>query len=87
MTEAYSSLENMVRYYGDGRKNGSQIPFNFEWITRTNINSNAIDFKSHIDGWLSGIPTGVRANWVVCERRRLFSMLFQSSNVSLSSFS
>lgn len=87
MTEAYSSLENMVRYYGDGRRNGSQIPFNFELITRTNITSNAVDFKARIDAWLNGMPKGVRANWVVCERRRLLSMLFQSLTISLSSFS
>lgn len=66
MTEAYGTIEKMVRYYGDGKKNGSQIPFNFELISTTNGNSNAVDFKLHIDAWLNSMPRGVSANWVVC---------------------
>lgn len=65
MTEAYSTIENMIRYYGDGKRNGSQIPFNFELISRTNVNSNAVEFKERIDAWLNKMPKDVRANWVV----------------------
>lgn len=66
MTEAYGTVENMVRYYGNGIKNGSQIPFNFELIMRTDVNSSAVDFKLHIDAWLNNMPRGTSANWVVC---------------------
>lgn len=65
MTEAYSSLENIMRYYGDGQRNGSQIPFNFDLLMRTNINSNGKVFKEAIDEWLHAMPQGVYANWVV----------------------
>lgn len=65
MTEAYDTVPKMVLYYGDGRKNGSQIPFNFELISNTNGQSTAVDFKKHIDAWLNALPKGVHANWVV----------------------
>lgn len=66
MTEAWDTTEQMVRYYGDGKKNGSHIPFNFQLIIETNGNSTAKDFKQNIDAWLTKMPRDVRANWVVC---------------------
>lgn len=65
MTEAYTSLENMIKFYGDGRRNGSNVPFNFEMISNVNKNSTAKDFKLRIDNWLSRVPAGKQANWVV----------------------
>jgi alpha-glucosidase len=35
MLEATSSLENMIRYFGVGNRNGANIPFNFELIIKT----------------------------------------------------
>lgn len=73
MTEAYSSVPNIQRYFGrveNGKivEYGSQIPFNFELILRTNRDSNAKDFKAGIDLWLNNMPKakGIHANWVVC---------------------
>lgn len=72
MTEAYTSLPNNLRYYGKVENGeileyGSQIPFNFDLITRTNRTSNALEFKQHIEAWIDGMPNGkgIHANWVV----------------------
>uniref|UniRef100_A0A336LS66 CSON015493 protein n=1 Tax=Culicoides sonorensis TaxID=179676 RepID=A0A336LS66_CULSO len=45
MTEAYTSLDNLMKYYGDGKKNGSHIPFNFEVLTGTKADSTAKNLK------------------------------------------
>lgn len=66
MTEAYTSLENIHRYYGDGHRNGSQIPFNFEFLTNIKKDTSAKTIKEVIDRWLNTMPKGVHANWVVC---------------------
>lgn len=65
MTEAYTSLENMIAFYGDGKRNGSHVPFNFEMISNVNIASTAKDYKLRIDNWLKRVPQGMHANWVV----------------------
>lgn len=65
MTEAYASIELTQRYYGNGSVEGAQIPFNFELIKRVNINSTAEDYKNAIEEWLTSMPTGHMANWVV----------------------
>lgn len=73
MTEAYTSLPNTLRFYGVTNtsgyviKYGSQIPFNFELISKTSFSSTANDFKVNIDNWMNGMPkgTGIHANWVV----------------------
>lgn len=70
MTEAYTSLENMIKFYGDGRRNGSNVPFNFEMISNVNINSTAADYKQRIDNWLARVPHGSHANWVVSKRSK-----------------
>lgn len=68
MTEAYTSLPNTLLFYGNATTNGSQIPFNFELISYTNISSKAPDYVKNINNWLNGMPKGknARANWVVC---------------------
>ena len=65
MTEAYSSLDNMIRFYGDGRRNGSHVPFNFDLISNVDKASTAEDYKLRIDNWLTRVPKGSHANWVV----------------------
>ncbi|XP_055372497.1 maltase A1-like [Condylostylus longicornis] len=64
-TEAYTSLENEIKFYGDGKRNGSHVPFNFELISYTNMGSTATDFNKHIDSWLNNMPKDVIANWVL----------------------
>ena len=79
MTEAYTSLDNMIKFYGDGKRNGSHIPFNFEMISYVNINSTAADYKLRIDNWLNRVPKGKYANWVVsCFKTKGSSKLFKT---------
>ncbi|XP_014295849.2 alpha-glucosidase-like [Microplitis demolitor] len=62
MTEAYTSLPLTVKYY----EYGSNVPFNFMFVTGLNNKSSALDFKRSIDSWLNSIPEGdYIANWVV----------------------
>ncbi|KAG5671321.1 hypothetical protein PVAND_001525 [Polypedilum vanderplanki] len=65
MTESYSSVEKAQRFYGNGTRKGSYVPFNFEIIKNMNKESTAKDYKRTIDSWLDPMPAGVLANWVV----------------------
>ncbi|XP_001660907.2 maltase 2 [Aedes aegypti] len=65
MTEAYANMEQTMRWYGDGKRNGSHFPFNFAMINRIESSSNAADFKEVIDEWLDNMPEGGNANWVL----------------------
>ncbi|KAL5287696.1 Mal-A1.2 family protein [Megaselia abdita] len=65
MTEAYTSLDNIIRYYGNGVRNGSHVPFNFEMFSNSNNKSTAQDFSNFIDSWLERMPKDVYANWVL----------------------
>lgn len=70
MTEAYTSIENTVKFYAN--KDGKPIahfPFNFILIERLDENSNAEDFKKSVDQWLDTVPEGATSNWVVCNLR------------------
>lgn len=92
MTEAYSSLENIQRYYGDGLRNGSQIPFNFHLLTKTFKESSGHVYKKLIDEWLERMPAGVEANWVVSthieivEMNLIFGSAFTSNQKNYCNF-
>lgn len=61
MTEAYTTLNNTIKYYNYG----SHIPFNFNFITTATHASDAAAFKNIIEDWMKAIPKGKVANWVV----------------------
>ncbi|XP_072940566.1 maltase A1-like [Epargyreus clarus] len=63
MTEAYTSLANVMKYYGTGKRNGS-VPFNFSLLENINNQSTAFDIKLVIDKWMTYMPVGKTANWV-----------------------
>ena len=65
MTEAYSELDLILRYYGDGERKGAQIPMNFHLLENVNKTSEASYFKKLIEEFLNGVPAGSEANWVV----------------------
>lgn len=65
MTEAYTSLPNIHRYYGDGKRNGSQIPFNFHFLRGLDGEPTAQKYVDLINEWLKLMPRGVQANWVL----------------------
>lgn len=54
-----------IRFYGDGVRNGSHVPFNFEVISNVDSTSNAKAYKTRIDNWLNRVPKGSHANWVL----------------------
>ncbi|XP_073813071.1 maltase A1-like [Musca autumnalis] len=65
LTEAYTSFENIIRFYGDGKRNGSHVPFNFDFLSSVSNSSTAGNMVSHIKKWMDAMPKDVRANWVL----------------------
>lgn len=61
LTEAYSSLRDVMKYYDYG----SNIPMNFMFLGELNNRSTAHDFKRKIVPYLNAIPDDQQANWVV----------------------
>uniref|UniRef100_A0A1I8Q5Z4 alpha-glucosidase n=1 Tax=Stomoxys calcitrans TaxID=35570 RepID=A0A1I8Q5Z4_STOCA len=65
LTEAYTTFDNLMLYYGDGNRNGSMIPFNFYFMQNIVRNSTAAEIRSNILRWLNSMPKDVLANWVL----------------------
>lgn len=67
MTEAYTNATEYVKYFksADGKRLGSQMPFNFALISDLNRYSSAEDFKKIIDDKIKSVPKGTRLNWVM----------------------
>uniref|UniRef100_A0A0K8UQN9 alpha-glucosidase n=1 Tax=Bactrocera latifrons TaxID=174628 RepID=A0A0K8UQN9_BACLA len=91
LTEAYTSFDNMILYYGNGIRNGSHIPFNFDFLTNLQNDTKAPTVVEHIEKWLNAMPEGVIANWVLgnhdnkrlasrygVQRADLFNILLQT---------
>lgn len=60
-TEIYGSNEDVMKYY----HYGSNVPFNFMFMGALNKYSRNSDFKRVIDEWLTQMPKGQSANWVI----------------------
>lgn len=91
LTEAYTSFDNMILYYGNGIRNGSHIPFNFDFLTNLLNDTKAPVVVEHIENWMNAMPDGVIANWVLgnhdnkrlasrygVQRADLFNILLQT---------
>lgn len=65
LTEAYSPLNVIAKYYGNATHNGSHVPFNFQMLSRLWNESNANDYISCINDWMKIVPKDQVANWVV----------------------
>lgn len=65
MTEVYASIQNVMRYFGEGENKGAQMPFNFDLITDVNAASSAYDIKRAVDKFITYKPLDEQANWVV----------------------
>lgn len=66
LTEAYVDIDLMMKFYDDGHgRLGSHIPMNFYMIMNLNRDSNAKQFKDIIDLWMTHMPKGRTANWVL----------------------
>ncbi|CAG9566552.1 unnamed protein product [Danaus chrysippus] len=64
MTEAYSSPQITMKYFGNGEKEGAQMPFNFVLISDVNGKSTAAEMKYALDKFLTFKPMDKLANWV-----------------------
>lgn len=59
--EAYASVEYTMDYY----KHGAHFPFNFNFIDKLNKDSTGSDVAKCVEDWISNMPNGSIANWVV----------------------
>lgn len=77
LTEAYTTLDNLMKYYGDGTRKGSHIPFNFEVLQSMKKDSTAKELKITSENYMNHIPTGLSPNWVLGnhDQRRIASRL------------
>ncbi|XP_055532651.1 maltase 2-like [Wyeomyia smithii] len=78
MTESWSNLDIVATYYEDvNKRQGSNMPFNFQLILHLNKNSKASNFKTVIDSWLNIVPDQHVANWVLGnhDQRRVASRM------------
>lgn len=82
LTESYSELDTVMKYYGDdvNHRNGSNIPFNFQFITNLKNSSTANEIQTIIDSWMNRIPNNRTPNWVIGnhDQRRVGSRLGQN---------
>lgn len=62
--EAFSELDIVMQYYGNSTQEGAHYPFNFEMIP-VDYKANAVSLKALVDNYLSYLPAGRVANWVV----------------------
>lgn len=80
MTEAYTDLENTVKFY----KYGAHVPFNFKFITDVTVSSKPNDFKKIIETWIGKMPEDSSANWVVsiifCALKGMFCNAIETSS-------
>ncbi|XP_034106725.1 maltase A3 [Drosophila albomicans] len=65
MVETWSPIEIVMHYYGNETAEGAQIPFNFQLISNLYYDSDAYHYEYLINNWLSLMPSGKSANWVI----------------------
>lgn len=58
LTEAYTSLENILKFYGDASRNGSHIPFNFDLLSNCKIDTTAKQIRILVENYLNRVPYG-----------------------------
>ncbi|KAF5286038.1 hypothetical protein FQR65_LT12973 [Abscondita terminalis] len=65
MTEAYTDINNTMKYYGNTTSKGAHFTFNFQLITKLNGTSNAKDIVNAVNEWITHIPQQYTSNWVL----------------------
>nr|XP_018909206.1 PREDICTED: maltase 2-like [Bemisia tabaci] len=65
LTEAYTDMKHTVQYYGNSTHPGAHFAFNFFLLTELSRESQAQDFQGVIEAWMTTMPAGKWANWVV----------------------
>lgn len=76
MTEAYTDINKTMLYYGNATSTGSHIPFNFGLINEADEKSTAGQIENVIKKWLSNMPAGNTANWVVRTQYNKFTLAY-----------
>lgn len=61
MMEVWTNISKTMEYYDAG----ASFPFNFGLIALLKNDSTAQNFKNFVDTWMSNMPEGATANWVV----------------------
>lgn len=69
MVECYSPLDLVMKYYGNETSDGAHFPFNFMFIVQFNRQSDAEDVYNLVKYWMTHMPAGKWANWVVSDYR------------------
>lgn len=65
MLEAHSTIPNVHRFYGNGKRQGAQMPFNF-YILNLKGDNIAQIFNERIHDWYDRlVGTEYVSNWVV----------------------
>lgn len=64
VTEAYTSLNKTLQYYGGSEGAGINMPFNFLFIMQLDAKSSAEQFSNTIHSWMDNMPAGKWPNWV-----------------------
>lgn len=67
MTEAYANATEYPKYFvsSDGKRLGSEMPFNFALTKDLDRYSTAAEFKEIIDKKIQSVPKPYRLNWVI----------------------
>lgn len=68
MTECYANPQLTMRYFGEGNREGAQMPFNFALISDVKIDSTASEIKYALDKFLTFKPLDKLSNWVVSNK-------------------
>lgn len=66
IAEAYTDIKTVMEYYEtkDGKRTAN-FPFNFNFITELDEHSDARDYVFNVQKWLTYMPRGHTANWVM----------------------
>ncbi|XP_061399006.1 maltase A1-like [Musca vetustissima] len=75
LIETYAPAWYTMEMYGNSTTEGAELPFNFNLITEVDTGFTAQDIYKAVDDWLSQMPAGRTANWVIGnhDRRRAAS--------------
>ncbi|XP_073812675.1 maltase A3-like [Musca autumnalis] len=75
LIETYAPMWYTMQMYGNSTTKGAELPFNFNLITEVDTGFSAKDVQKAVDDWLTKMPAGGTANWVIGnhDRRRAAS--------------
>lgn len=65
LLEVYSTPDYTMKFYGNSSVDGAHLPMNFYLIFDLAKGFTAPQLKQAVDKWLTNMPAGRTANWVV----------------------